>query len=60
MITDDQIHEMLASTSEGQQSVTKRALRNDCLGALEGSVVCRARCARVVANQQTFILKRKA
>ena len=59
-ITDDQIRELLASTREGRQNAHTRALRNDCMGALEGSVVCRERCAEVLSNRQKFAPKKRS
>jgi hypothetical protein len=51
-ITDDQIRELIALTRDGRQNAHTRALRNDCLGALEGSVTCREHCAEVFADPQ--------
>ena len=57
MITDDQIRALLASTLGRRQNAHTRALRNDCRAALEGSVVCRERCAQALANQKKFSSK---
>ena len=51
-ITDDQIRELVAMTRDGRQNAHTRSLRNDCLGALEGSVVCREHVAEVFADKQ--------
>lgn len=51
-ITDDQIRELIALTRDGRQNAHTRALRNDCLAALEGSAFCREHVAEVLADKQ--------
>ena len=49
-VTDVQIRELLASLRD-RNDIYSRGLRNDCHGALEGSLRCRQRCAQALRER---------